>query len=59
MRYMSHPQSNEAASYYWGYIDLVPGDDILGRLKSQLQDTTTFLAAISDEQSLQSYAPGK
>jgi len=56
---MSHPQPNEAAPYYSRYIDLIPGDDILERLKTQLQDTNTFLAAISDEQSLQSYAPGK
>ena len=56
---MPHPQPNEAATYYSSYIDLIPEDDILGRLKSQLQDTNTFLATISDEQSLRSYAPGK
>jgi hypothetical protein len=56
---MSHPQSNEAAPYYWRYIDLIPGDDIVGQLKSQVEQTNTFLAAISDEQSLRSYAPGK
>jgi hypothetical protein len=56
---MSHPQPNEAAPEYSRYIDLIPDDDILGRLKSQLLDTNTFLANISDEQSLQSYGPGK
>ena len=56
---MPHPQPNEAATYYSSYIDLIPEDDILGRLKSQLQDTNTFLATISDEQSLRNYAAGK
>ena len=56
---MPRPQPNEAAIYYSRYIDLIPEDDILGKLRSQLQDTNTFLATISDEQSLRSYAAGK
>jgi uncharacterized damage-inducible protein DinB len=59
IRGMPHPQPNEAAPYYSKYIDLIPGDDILGRLTSQLQDVNAFLATISDEQSLHSYSPGK
>jgi len=59
MRVMPHPQPNEAAPYYSRYIDLIPGDDILGELTSQLQDTNAFLGAISDELSLHSYSPGK
>ena len=54
-----YPQPNEAAPYYSRYINLIRGDDILDLLKSQLQDTNTFLAEISDEQSLHSYAPEK
>src|SRR5689334_9098174 len=56
---MSHPQPNEAAPYYSHYINLIPEDDIVGRLKTQHQDLNTFLANISDEQSLKSYAPDK
>ena len=56
---MSYPQPNEAAPYYSRYIELCPEDDIWDRLKTQRHDTNTFLASISDEQSLHSYAPGK
>jgi len=56
---MSHPQPNEAAIYYSRYIDLIPGDEILPVLKSQLQETNSFLAEISDDKSLHSYAPDK
>jgi len=56
---MSRPQPNEAAIYYFPYIDLVQSDDIVQKLKSQLDETKSFLANISDEQSLQSYAPDK
>ena len=50
---------DEAAPYYSRYISLVPNDDILQTLVKQLDDTISFLSTISEEQSLQSYAPGK
>ena len=56
---MTRPQQSEAAPYYSRYIDLIQTDDIITELKSQLEDTRSFLASISDEQSLQSYAPDK
>src|SRR5436190_21770128 len=56
---MTRPQTTEAAEYYFRYIDLVPDDDIIGVLKAQLTEINSFLAGISDEKSLQSYAPGK
>jgi len=56
---MTRPQSNEAATYYSRYIDLISSDNIVSTLKSQLEDTKLFLSNISDEQSLKSYAPGK
>jgi uncharacterized damage-inducible protein DinB len=56
---MTRPQENEAAVYYSRYISLVQSEDILPALKSQLEETKLFLANISDEKSLQSYAPGK
>ena len=56
---MTRPQSTEAASYYFPYIDLVTGDEIVPAIKAQLDETLAFLQGISEEQSLQTYAPGK
>lgn len=56
---MMRPQPNEAAPYYFTYIDLVPSDDIVGVLQSQLQETVEFLSGISEDQSLHRYAPDK
>jgi len=56
---MSRPQPTEAAPYYSSYIDLVPDEDIVDTLRSQLDNTTAFLAAISEEQSFHRYAPDK
>jgi hypothetical protein len=53
------PQSNEAAPYYFRYIDLVPNDDIVDVLENQLAETVAFLSEITEEQSLQRYAPDK
>jgi len=50
---------NEAAPYYSRYIDLVPSDDIVSVLATQLEETLEFLSGISDEQSLKRYAPEK
>jgi len=56
---MTRPTTNEAAEYYFRYIDLIQSEDIIATLKSQLDDTKSFLNGISDEKSLQSYAPDK
>lgn len=56
---MTRPQTNEAASYYFPYIDLVTSDEIVPAIKSQLDETLEFLQGISDEKSLQTYEPGK
>jgi len=56
---MTRPQSSEAASYYFKYIDLVPNEDVVGFLHNQLNETMPFLESISDEQSLYSYASDK
>ena len=45
--------------YYSRYIDRVPGGDILGVLETQLEETRSFLSGISEEMSLQRYAPEK
>jgi hypothetical protein len=53
------PQENEAASYYFAYIHQVPGDDVLGFLKTQLAGLETILSSISNEKSLYRYLPEK
>ena len=56
---MTRPQTSEAASYYFKYIDLVTSDEIVPAMQSQMDETLQFLQGISEEQSLKSYAPGK
>lgn len=56
---MTRPQSSEAASYYFKYIDLVTSEDIVPAIESQLGETLQFLQGISEEKSRHSYEPGK
>jgi hypothetical protein len=56
---MTRPQTTEAASYYFTYIDLIKSEEIVPVFQSQLDETLPFLEGISEEQSLQTYAPGK
>ncbi|MEO8621671.1 MAG: DinB family protein [bacterium] len=53
------PDRTEAAEYYFTYIDQVASDDIQAFLESQLTETLVILNAISEEDSLRRYAPGK
>jgi uncharacterized damage-inducible protein DinB len=56
---MGFPKPEEAAPYYFKYMDQVQGEDIVGVLQSQLDETLSFLSGISEEQSLHRYAPEK
>jgi len=56
---IGRPGANEAAPYYFGYINRVTGDDILSTLQSQLDETLRVLRTISEEKSLYRYAPEK
>jgi uncharacterized damage-inducible protein DinB len=56
---IGRPSSDEAASYYFKYIDQVTGDDVVGALTTQLEESLGFLQGISDEKSLHRYAPDK
>jgi hypothetical protein len=56
---IGRPSSNEAAPYYFGYINRVSSDDILHELESQLDKTLPFLRGIPEEKSLYRYAPEK
>jgi uncharacterized damage-inducible protein DinB len=56
---MGFPKPDEAAAYYSTYIDRISGNNILGVLESQLRDATAFFRDISEEKSLDRYAPEK
>lgn len=53
------PERNEAAPYYFKYIDWISSDDIAGVLETQLDETIPFLLGISEQKSLDRYAPEK
>jgi DinB superfamily len=53
------PSSNEAAPYYFNYINRIAGDDIAGTLETQLDETLALLRDVSEEESLLRYAPDK
>jgi hypothetical protein len=56
---LGRPQPSEAAPYYFTYIDRVRGDDAAATLESQVDEALVFFSAISEEQSLERYAPDK
>lgn len=56
---MSRPGRDEAAPYYFTYIDRIASDDVVGVLETQLQEVPSFLTAISEEKSLHRYASDK
>jgi hypothetical protein len=53
------PQPDEVGSYYFTYIDQVPGDDPLAVIESQLDRYVPPLLSISEEKSRYRYRPGK
>jgi DinB superfamily len=56
---MTRPDSAEYAPYYEKYISLVPGDNIVTTLSSQIEDTLALLRVLSESQGELRYAPGK
>jgi DinB family protein len=56
---MMRPEPNEAAPYYFNYINLVPEGDIVDTLEKQLEETSSLLSEVSEEKSLERYAPDK
>lgn len=56
---LGRPGRDEAAEYYFRYIDRVAGDDVLARLEAQLGEVESFFSGISEEASLFRYAPDK
>ena len=53
------PARDEAAEYYFKYIQQVPDGDICLQLETQLAETLQFLRSIGESQSLHRYAPDK
>ena len=53
------PGPDEAAAYYFTYIDQVEGDNPLRVLENQLDGYLPLLESITEEKSLHRYAPGK
>lgn len=56
---MTRPDRAEAADYYFTYIDKVAGDDICSILERQSAEVPPLLRNISDDRSLDRYAPDK
>jgi hypothetical protein len=56
---IGRPQESEAAPYYLTYINQVQDEDPVRFLENQLEQSTGFLAEISEERSLHRYAPDK
>lgn len=56
---MGRPQEGDAAPYFSKYIDLVPGDDVVAAMASQLDESLDLFAGISEEKSLYRYEPDK
>jgi DinB family protein len=53
------PEPREAATYYFKYIDRVPGTEVVGVLAQQERELPRFLSSISEERSLHRYAADK
>jgi hypothetical protein len=53
------PEANEAAAYYFVYIERITSDDVVPVLERQLNETMEILTQISEADSLYRYAPEK
>jgi hypothetical protein len=53
------PQADEAAPYYFRYIDLVSNGNVLQVLRSQMDEALSLFSGISEEKSLHRYQPDK
>ena len=53
------PGRDEAAPYYFRYIDRVASGDIVDRLRAQLDEALALFSTISEEKSLHRYEPDK
>jgi hypothetical protein len=56
---MKRPERDEAADYYFLYIDQVVGADVCATLEAQGAETLGVWRRVTEEQSRHRYAPGK
>lgn len=56
---IGRPCENEAAPYYFTYINQVSGNDVFPLVETQLDEMSLFCSRISEEKSLYRYAPEK
>jgi hypothetical protein len=59
MSMLGRPKTDEAAAYYFNYIDLVRGEDVVAFLDAQLAPSLALFRGFSEEASLRRYAPDK
>lgn len=53
------PQPDDHAPYFQRYVDLVPEEDVLAVLESQLDERRDLIAGLSEAQAGRRYEPGK
>jgi hypothetical protein len=56
---IGRPQTDEAAPYYFTYINRVTGEDAGQAVEKQFEECEAFFSRISEEKSLHRYAPEK
>jgi hypothetical protein len=56
---VQRPAHDEAADYYFNYIDLVQTEDIRGVLEAQRTETIAFLRSIPESRARHRYEPDK
>jgi hypothetical protein len=56
---IGRPHNEEAAPYYFNYINLAVGEDPVAIMETQLDEYLTFFGAITEENSQYRYAPEK
>ena len=54
---MPRPQTSEYALHYGTYVSLVPEDDILAAMRSELARTMTFLSGIAERDASVCHVP--
>lgn len=56
---IGRPETNEAAPYYFTYINQVQENDAARAIENQLEEALKFFGGIPEEKSLYRYAPDK
>jgi len=56
---LQRPKPDEFAPYYRGYVDRIPGGDVLALLETLRTETAALFAGIDEAKAEYRYAPGK